>query len=80
MRIRVKSDGRELDGTPLQIIRQLAAIGLGRRVPVDDYIKWTAEGLSRAHDIDITVTGETEAERAASLLHELEQAGILEVL
>lgn len=44
---------------------------------MDDYITWLAGNLSRCHDVEIAVVGDTTEDRAASLVGELQRHGLI---
>jgi hypothetical protein len=79
MRIRIKNDGRELEGTPLQIVQAMRALAFGREdQSVESYIAWVAEQLSRLMAVTIDVNGDTVDAQAMSLVNELIRTGFAE--
>lgn len=43
----------------------------------DSYISWLVDNLSRCHEIEVRVTGNTTEDRAASLVEELKRHGLI---
>ena len=68
---------RVFQGTPLQIVRAMQDIAFG----VDDftvpqYIAWVVDNALRFEDVALKITGDTDAERAASLIDEMVRTGL----
>lgn len=69
-------DGRALFGTPLQIVKQMKSLEFNGGGTVGEYIDRVVERLSRGDDVALTVTGETDEERARSLVDEMLRTGV----
>jgi len=71
------NDDRLLEGTPLEIVRAMQALAFGAQdLAVPAYIAWVAANALRFEDVALAITGETDAERAASLLDEMVRTGL----
>ena len=71
MRIRV-NDGREFEGTPLQIVQEMKSIAFGHDSnSLDDYIDWVKRQTEEFMGLELTVQGETTAQKAESLVEEM---------
>lgn len=74
MRIRME-DGRELEGTAIQIVQQMQSIAFGReRDSLSQYIDWVRRQTSDYMGVALDITGETDEERASSLVDQLLRA------
>lgn len=81
MRIKIMNDGRVLEGTALQIVQQMQAIGFGKSDrALADYVDWLAAQVARLTDVAIEVKGETAEEKARSLVDEMLRTGLAEKL
>jgi len=70
-------DGRTLIGTPLQIVKQMRSLAFtDPEQTLGQYIDWVAENALRFDDIALNVTGETDEQRADSLVQEMLRAGL----
>ena len=66
MRIRLMSDGRVLEGTAKQIVEAM------------QYIDWLTDQVERLEQTALRVEGETDEEKAASLVQAMLGAGLAE--
>ena len=81
MKIRINADGRVLQGTPKQIVEAMQSIAFGQEDrTLGEYIDWAAEMASSMMGVELKVSGETDAERAASLVEAMLEAGLAEKL
>ena len=81
MKIRINADGRVLQGTPKQIAEAMQSIAFGQDDrTLGEYIDWAAEMASSMMGVELKVSGETDAERAASLVEAMLEAGLAEKL
>lgn len=79
MRIKVLSDGRVLQGTATDIVRQMQYLAFGKeQKPLSEYIDWLKTHLENQNGITLSVVGATPAERAESFLRALGAAGLVE--
>lgn len=79
MRIRIKDEERVMQGTATQIVQAMRSLAFGREEqPLGEYITWVAEQLSRMMGVSLEVTGNTDDERARSLVDELLRTGFAE--
>ena len=79
MKIRINADGRVLQGTPKQIVEAMQSIAFGQdNRTLSEYIDWAAEQASRMMEVDLKVSGETDEEKAASLVEAMLEAGLAE--
>jgi hypothetical protein len=76
MRIRLIDD-RVFEGTPKQIVGQMRSLAFAEQsLPLIEYCNATAERAGGVHGVDIKLTGDTEEERAASLVDEMLRVGL----
>jgi hypothetical protein len=74
----VMRDGRVFQGTPLQIVKAMQDIAFGvGDFTVPAYIAWVVDNAQRFEGVELAVTGETEDERAASLVEAMLSAGLV---
>ena len=79
MKIRINADGRVLQGTPKQIVEAMRSIAFGQEDrTLGEYIDWAAEMASSMMGVELTVLGETDEEKAASLVEAMLEAGLAE--
>ena len=77
MRIRIVSDGRVLQGTAEQIVRQLQYLAFGQEdASLAEYVDWVAAQVGRQEGVELTVEGATGREKAAALLAALVGVGV----
>ena len=70
-------DNRVFQGTPLQIVRAMQDIAFGvADFTVRQYIEWVCANALTFESVTLAVTGETDDERAASLVEEMIRAGL----
>ena len=81
MRIRMMADGRVLEGTAKQIAEAMHALALGQdNRSLSEYIDWAVDQARRMNEIDMQVEGDTDDEKAKSLVHAMLEAGLAEKL
>ena len=69
MKIRINADGRVLQGTPKQIVEAMQSIAFGQEDrTLGEYIDWAVDQLQRMEGVALQVEGETDEEKAASLV------------
>jgi len=79
MRIRITSDGRVLEGTAKQIVEAMHYVAFGQEQrTLGEYIDWAVDQASRMNEIDLKVEGETDEEKAVSLVDVMLGAGLAE--
>ena len=79
MKIRINADGRVLQGTPKQIVEVMQSIAFGQdNRTLSEYIDWAAEYASRMMEVELAVSGETNEEKADSLVAAMLEAGLAE--
>ena len=81
MRIRIVADGRVLDGAPLDIVRQMQSLSLGKdSIAITEYVDWLVAQAASLMDVQMRVEGETAEEKARSLISEMLRTKLAEVL
>lgn len=81
MRIRMMADGRVLEGTAKQIAEAMHALAFGQENrTLSEYIDWAVDQARRMNEIDLEVEGETDDEKAQSLVRAMLAAGLAEKL
>ena len=81
MRIKITSDGRVLEGTAKQIVEAMHYVAFGQEQrTLGEYIDWAVDQASRMNELDLKVEGETDEEKAASLIEAMLRAGLAERL
>ena len=81
MRIRMMADGRVLEGTAKQIAEAMHALAFGQENrSLSEYIDWAVDQARRMNEIDMQVEGDTEDEKAKSLVRAMLEAGLAERL
>ena len=79
MRIRMLRDGRVFQGTPKQIVEAMQYIAFGQENrTLGEYIDWLVDQVQRLESIDLKVEGETDEDKAASLVQAMMAAGLAE--
>lgn len=79
MRIRIKEDGRVLQGTATQIVQTMQSVAFGREEqPLEEYIGWVADQVTRMMGVSLDVRGDTAEDKARSLVAELIRTGFAE--
>jgi len=77
MRIEILADGRVLEGTALQIVRDMQSIAFGQEDhSLSEYIDWIVDQAGRMTDVELKITGETDAEKAEALVREMIEKGL----
>lgn len=69
-------DGRTLQGTALQIVLQMKSMAFNGQGDLADYVRWVVDNSLRYDDADLKITGETDDEKAASLISEMLRTGL----
>ncbi|NNC15184.1 hypothetical protein HJC22_05475 [Corallococcus exiguus] len=65
-------DGRVFQGTPVQIVRAMQDIAFGvERLSLPEYIDWVVANAQRVESVALRVQGDTDEEKAASLVEEM---------
>ncbi len=68
MKIRMR-DGREFEGTPVEIVRGMQGIAFGvEHLSLAEYVDWVAANAKRVENIDLAVSGETDEAKAEALV------------
>jgi hypothetical protein len=81
MRIRMMADGRVLEGTAKQIAEAMHALAFGQENrSLSQYIDWAVDQARRMNEIDMQVEGDTDDEKAKSLVRAMLEAGLAERL
>jgi len=81
MRIRMMADGRVLEGTARQIAEAMHALAFGQESrSLSEYIDWAVDQARRMNEIDMQVEGDTDDEKARSLVRAMLEAGLAERL
>lgn len=81
MMIRMTGDGRVFQGTPKQIVEEMQALAFGQdHRTVGEYTDWVVEQVERFESTKLTVEGETDEEKAESLVLAIVRAGLAEKL
>ena len=79
MRIRMMSDGRVFEGTPRQIVEAMQYIAFGQENrTLGEYIDWLVDQVERLEETPLKVEGETDDEKAASLVDAMLTNGLAE--
>jgi hypothetical protein len=62
-------DGREFEGTPVEIVRGMQGIAFGvEHLSLAEYVDWVAANAKRVENIDLAVSGETDEAKAEALV------------
>jgi hypothetical protein len=69
-------DGRVFDGTALQIVQKMKSMAFNGTGTLGEYIDWVIDNTQRFNDIALNVTGETDEDRANSLIAEMLRVGL----
>ena len=79
MRIRMMSDGRVFQGTAKQIVEAMKYIAFGQEQrSLGEYIDWLVDQVQRLESTDLKVDGDTDEEKAASLVQAMLGSGLAE--
>jgi hypothetical protein len=72
MRIEIVGDGHIFQGTAKQIVAQMHSLAFAaQHLSLREYIDWNVAKIERGFEVKLTVTGETDEERAKSFLDEM---------
>ncbi len=75
------ADGRVLEGTTKQIAEAMHALAFGQENrTLSEYIDWAVDQARRMNEIDMQVEGDTDDEKAKSLVRSMLEAGLAEKL
>lgn len=75
------ADGRVLEGTAKQIAEAMHALAFGQKNrSLSEYIDWAVDQARRMNEIDMQVEGDTDDEKAKSLVRAMLEAGLAERL
>jgi hypothetical protein len=81
MRIRMMADGRVLEGTAKQIAEAMHSLAFGQESrSLSEYIDWAVDQARRMNEIDLEVEGDTDDDKAQSLVRAMLAAGLAEKL
>jgi hypothetical protein len=81
MRIRMLNDGRVFQGTPKQIVEAMQYIAFGQENrTLGEYIDWLVDQVERLESTSLNVEGDTDEEKAASLVQAMVGSGLAERL
>ena len=73
----VMRDGRVFRGTAVQIVKAIQDIAFGDEdFTVPKYIDWVAQNAAKFEEVELNITGETDEEKAASLVAEMIRTGL----
>jgi len=79
MRIRMLNDGRVFQGTPKQIVEAMQYIAFGQENrTLGEYIDWLVDQVERLESTSLNVEGDTDEEKAASLVQAMVASGLAE--
>jgi len=79
MRIRMMNDGRVFQGTPKQIVEAMQYIAFGQQDrSLGEYIDWLVDQLQRLESTELKIEGDTDKDKAASLVQAMIGAGLAE--
>jgi len=69
MKIRMKCDGREFEGTPKEIAEAMQYLAFGRQgQSLDEYVDWLFREIHRLTGVEVQVTADTQEERTSALV------------
>ena len=81
MKIRIRADGRTLEGCPIELARQMQALAFAPAgLDLGHYIDWAVDQARRMNEIDMQVEGDSDDEKAKSLVRAMLEAGLAEKL
>ena len=73
----VMRDGRVFRGTAVQIVKAMQDIAFGvEQFTLPEYIDWVVQNAAKFEEVVLKVTGETDEEKAASLVAEMIRKGL----
>lgn len=81
IRLRMMADGRVLEGTAKQIAEVMHALAFGQENrTLSEYIDWAVDQARRMNEIDMQVEGDTDDEKAKSLVRTMLEVRLAEKL
>lgn len=81
MKIRMKADGRVLEGTEQQIVEAMHALAFGQQdSSLSEYIDWAVLQARGMSEVELRVEGATDEEKAMALVQAMLDAGLAEVV
>ena len=81
MRIRMMSDGRVFQGTPKQIVEAMQYVAFGQENrTLGEYIDWLVDQVQRLESTELKIEGNTDEEKAASLVQAMLGSGLAETM
>ena len=73
----VMRDGRVFKGTPVEIVRVMQDIAFGvEQLSLSEYIDWVAANAKKFEAVELRIVGETDEEKAGSLVAEMVRTGL----
>ncbi len=73
----VMRDGRVFRGTAVQIVKAMQDIAFGvEQFTLPEYIDWVVQNAAKFEEVELRVAGETDEEKAASLVAEMIRTGL----
>ncbi len=73
----VMRDGRVFRGTAVQIVKAMQDIAFGvEQFTLPEYIDWVVQNAAKFEEVELKVKGETDEEKAASLVAEMLRTGL----
>ena len=65
-------DGRVLEGTPLEIVRDMQGLAFGvEHLTLTEYIAWVASNARTFESVEMQIIGDSGEEQATSLVEEM---------
>jgi len=69
MKIRIRADGRTLEGCPIELARQMQALAFAPAgLDLGHYIDWAVDQARAMLGVELEVSGSSEEERAQSFV------------
>ena len=73
----VMRDGRVFRGTAVQIVKAMQDIEFGvEQFTLPEYIDWVVQNAAKFEEVELKIAGETDEEKAASLVAEMIRTGL----
>jgi hypothetical protein len=73
----VMRDGRVFRGTAVQIVKAMQDIAFGvEQFTLPEYIDWVVQNAAKFEEVELKIAGETDEEKAASLVAEMIRTGL----
>jgi hypothetical protein len=70
-------DGRVFRGTAVQIVKAMQDIAFGvEQFTLPEYIDWVVQNAAKFEEVELKIAGETDEEKAASLVAEMIRTGL----